>query len=131
MPIARARGDRRAARALSHDVAPILQDPSRYELQGTRTMNLAHTLTQAALKWPNKTALVFEGRRWTYAQWNRLVNKSAHAFRASGIGKGDRVAILTYNLPEQVTAFYALMKIGADSGADKLPPGRERGEVHP
>ena len=76
-------------------------------------MNLAHTLTQAALKWPNKTALVFEGRRWTYAQWNRLVNKTAHAFRAAGIGKGDRVAILTYNLPEQVTAFYALMKIGA------------------
>ena len=76
-------------------------------------MNLAHTLTQAALKWPNKTALVFEGRRWTYAGWNRLVNKTAHAFRASGIGKSDRVAILTYNLPEQVTAFYALMKIGA------------------
>ena len=76
-------------------------------------MNLAHTLTQAALKWPNKTALVFEGRRWTYAQWNRLVNKTAHAFRAAGVGKGDRVAILTYNLPEQVTAFYALMKIGA------------------
>ena len=76
-------------------------------------MNLAHTLTQAALKWPNKTALVFEGRRWTYAQWNRQVNKTAHAFRATGVGKGDRVAILTYNLPEQVTAFYALMKIGA------------------
>src|SRR3984957_20825992 len=76
-------------------------------------MNLAHTLTQAALKWPEKTGLVFEGRRWTYAQWNRLVNKTAQAFRAAGIGKGDRVAILTYNLPEQVTAFYALMKIGA------------------
>jgi long-chain acyl-CoA synthetase len=76
-------------------------------------MNLAHTLSQAALKWPDKTALVFEGRRWTYAQWNRLVNKTAHAFRNAGIGKADRVAILTYNLPEQVTAFYALMKLGA------------------
>ena len=76
-------------------------------------MNLAHTLTQAALKWPEKTALVFEGRRWTYAEWNRLVNKAAYAFRDAGIAKGDRVAILTYNLPEQVTAFYALLKIGA------------------
>ena len=76
-------------------------------------MNLAHTLTQAALKWPEKTALVFEGRRWTYAEWNRLVNKAANAFRDAGIAKGDRVAILTYNLPEQVTAFYALLKIGA------------------
>ena len=76
-------------------------------------MNLAHTLTQAAFKWPHKTALVFEGRRWTYLQWNRLVNKTAHAFRAAGIAKGDKVAFLTHNLPEQVTGFYALMKIGA------------------
>jgi len=76
-------------------------------------MNLASTLTQSALNWPDKTALIFEGRRWTYAQWNRTVNKAAHAFRAAGIGKGDRVAFLTYNLPEQVTGFYALMKIGA------------------
>ncbi len=76
-------------------------------------MNLADTLTQSAQKWPGKTALVFEERRWTYAQWNRWVNKAAHAFRAAGIGKGDRVAFLTYNLPEQVTGFYALMKIGA------------------
>jgi long-chain acyl-CoA synthetase len=76
-------------------------------------MNLAQTLTQSAANWPDKTALVFEGRRWTYAQWNRTVNQAAHAFRAAGIGKGDRVAFLTYNLPEQVTGFYALMKIGA------------------
>jgi fatty-acyl-CoA synthase len=76
-------------------------------------MNLAAILTQAALKWPDKVALVFEGRRWTYGQWNRWVNKAAHAFRAAGIGKGDRVAFLTYNLPEQVTGFFALMKIGA------------------
>jgi long-chain acyl-CoA synthetase len=76
-------------------------------------MNLSATLTQAAHKWPDKLALVFEGRRWTYGQWNRWVNKAAHAFRATGIGKGDRVAVLTYNLPEQVTVFYALMKIGA------------------
>ncbi|MBM3508411.1 MAG: long-chain fatty acid--CoA ligase [Alphaproteobacteria bacterium] len=76
-------------------------------------MNLAHNLTQSAFKWPHKTALVFEGRRWTYLQWNRLANKAAHAFRAADIAKGDRVAFLTYNLPEQVTGFYALMKIGA------------------
>ena len=76
-------------------------------------MNLADILTQAASKWPNKSALVFEGRRWTYAQWNRWVNKTAHAFRAAGIGKGDNVAFLTYNLPEQVTGFFALQKLGA------------------
>lgn len=76
-------------------------------------MNVGLTLTQAALKWPAKEALVFEGRRWTYREWNRLVNKCAHAFAAHGIKKGDRVAFLTWNLPEQVSGFYGLMKIGA------------------
>jgi fatty-acyl-CoA synthase len=76
-------------------------------------MNLASTLLQSTLRSPDRIALVFEGRRWTYAQWNRTVNKAGHAFRAAGIGKGDHVAIFTYNLPEQVTAFYGLMKIGA------------------
>ena len=76
-------------------------------------MNLARILTRAAHRWPAKTALVFEGRRWTYEQWNREVNQAAHAFRARGVGKGDRVAALTDNLPEQVTTFFGLLKIGA------------------
>ena len=76
-------------------------------------MNLGLTLTQAALRWPDKDALVFEGRRWTYRAWNRIVNKAAHAFAAHGIKHGDRVAFLTWNLPEQVSGFYALLKIGA------------------
>lgn len=75
-------------------------------------MNLGATLTYATQRWPDKEALVFEGRRWTYAEWNREVNQAAHAFRARGIGKGDRVATFTYNLPEQVTAFFGLLKIG-------------------
>ena len=76
-------------------------------------MNLAATMTQSALKWPHKTALVFEGRRWTYGQWNAWVNQAASAFAQSGVVKGDRVAFFTYNLPEQITGFYALMKLGA------------------
>ncbi len=76
-------------------------------------MNLASTLAQSALKWPDKTGLVFEGRRWTYGEWNNWVNQVASAFLSADVRKGDRVAFFTYNLPEQVTAFYALMKIGA------------------
>ncbi|MBV41261.1 MAG: long-chain fatty acid--CoA ligase [Rhodospirillaceae bacterium] len=75
-------------------------------------MNVGLTLIQSALKWPDRTALAFEGRRWSYAQWNREVNRAANAFAGHGIVRGDRVAFLTWNLPEQVTAFYALLKIG-------------------
>jgi acyl-CoA synthetase (AMP-forming)/AMP-acid ligase II len=84
-----------------------------HKLIQSPAMNLAATMTQSALKWPHKTALVFEGRRWTYGQWNAWVNQAASAFAQSGVVKGDRVAFLTYNLPEQITGFYALMKLGA------------------
>ena len=76
-------------------------------------MNLGASLCQAATRWPHKTAVVFEGKRWTYATLNRLVNKAAHAFRAHGVGHGDRVGFLTPNLPEQVIGYYALLKLGA------------------
>ncbi|ETX07731.1 class I adenylate-forming enzyme family protein [Candidatus Entotheonella palauensis] len=76
-------------------------------------LNLGASLYQAATRWPNKTAVVFEGQRWTYAAFNRLVNQAAHAFRSLGIGHGDRVGFLTPNLPEQVIGYYALLKLGA------------------
>ncbi len=76
-------------------------------------MNLGATLYQSATRWPNKTAMVFEGQRWTYAHFNQLVNKTAHAFRSHGVGHGDRVGFLTPNLPEQVMGYYALLKLGA------------------
>jgi fatty-acyl-CoA synthase len=76
-------------------------------------MNVGLLLTQAAVKWPKKEALVFEGRRWTFEQWNRWANQAAHAFAARGIRRGDRVAFLTWNLPEQITSFFGLIKIGA------------------
>ena len=41
------------------------------------------------------------------------MNRAANAFAAHGIGLGDRVAFLTWNLPEQVTGFYGLLKLGA------------------
>ncbi len=76
-------------------------------------MNLGASLCQAATRWPHKTALVFEGKRWTYTTFNRLVNKAAHAFRSHGVCHGDRVGFLTPNLPEQVIGYYALLKLGA------------------
>ena len=53
---------------------------------------LGATLSRAAQRWPDRTALVFEGRRWNFRQWNAEANRAAHAFAARGIARGDRVA---------------------------------------
>jgi fatty-acyl-CoA synthase len=76
-------------------------------------MNVGLLLTRSAINWPDKEALVFEGKRWTYRQFNRWSNQAAHAFAAHGVRRGDRVAFLTWNLPEMVCSFFGLMKIGA------------------
>jgi len=63
-------------------------------------------------------ALIFRGEdkvsdRWS---WNRLhstVSKLQQAFRAMGLGKGDRVAAMMPNMPETVACMLAATSIGA------------------
>lgn len=76
-------------------------------------MLVGTSLSQAAQRWPHKTAIVFEGMRWSFRNFDRLVNRLAHALRANGIRHGDRLAFLVYNRPEQIIGYYALLKLGA------------------
>ena len=61
---------------------------------GTATaMNLCRLLTQTARRLPDRTALVWGERRWTWAELDSRVDRLAAALRARGIGKGDRVLV--------------------------------------
>jgi fatty-acyl-CoA synthase len=51
--------------------------------------------------------------KWTYRQFNRRVNRLAHALAAHGIGRGDRVAILSENRAEYLELEFAAAKLGA------------------
>lgn len=71
-------------------------------------------LSQAAARWPNRTALVDEhGQRLTYRAWNGRVNQVAHGLRRLGIGHGDRVAFLLRNVEALASAYLATQKLGA------------------
>jgi len=70
-------------------------------------------LERNARLWPNRLGLEEGARAWTFAQWNARVNRLANALAGSGIGRGDRVAILGYNREEVVTAYLATQKIAA------------------
>lgn len=58
-----------------------------------------------------------DGTRVSYGEANRQVTRMAHALRARGIGKADRVAILATDSPEQVMLQLACMKLGATFAA--------------
>lgn len=66
----------------------------------------------------NKLALIWEGedgqvRKLTYWELWTETNRLAHALRALGIGKGDRVGIFMPMTPEVAMATLACSKIGA------------------
>jgi long-chain acyl-CoA synthetase len=71
-----------------------------------------HFLEGSAERRPDKTALVCEGRRLTYAALDALADGLAGRLRAAGVARGDRVAIFLENSVELVVALFAALKAG-------------------
>ena len=63
-------------------------------------------LAWAAQQHPDITAYEFMGKRTTYRQMIADIEATARAFRAAGIGDGDRVTVCLPNCPQAVSAFY-------------------------
>jgi long-chain acyl-CoA synthetase len=62
---------------------------------------------------PDHPALLFKGRRISYAELERLSDAFAAALVAHGVQKGDRVAILLVNCPQFIIAQLGAWKAGA------------------
>ena len=76
-------------------------------------MLVNHFLEQSAQRFPDKTALVCDGRRLTYAQIDEQANRLANGLLSLGITRGDRVAVWLPNSAEAVSAIFAILKVGA------------------
>jgi len=62
---------------------------------------------------PEKMALTFDGRRFTFRQWRDRTNRLANVFSKMGIKKGDKVSFLAYNCHEIFEVYAACCKLGA------------------
>jgi long-chain acyl-CoA synthetase len=61
-----------------------------------------------------KTYVVFEDERYTYAEIAAQVRSLAHYLReVHGVGSGDRVAVAMRNYPEWVVSYWAVASLGA------------------
>ncbi|MDX6254236.1 MAG: long-chain acyl-CoA synthetase [Frankiales bacterium] len=74
---------------------------------------LTRFLDDAADSFPTSLAVAFLGTTMTYAQLRADVDRFAGALAALGVGKGDRVALVLPNCPQNVIAFYAILRLGA------------------
>ncbi|NLB88750.1 MAG: acyl--CoA ligase, partial [Syntrophomonadaceae bacterium] len=64
-------------------------------------------------KSPDKPYLIWDDEQLTYDETNVMAQKIANAILSLGYEKGDRIALMSTNLPEYVILLQACYKIGA------------------
>ncbi len=76
-------------------------------------MNTTEFLTISSAICPDQTAIVFEDKRFTFAQLSERVNRLANALAGLGVAKGDSVALLQVNCNQCIETYFAVAKLGA------------------
>lgn len=74
---------------------------------------LDERIEEAALRAPERVAMVHGGTGITYAELMRAVDVLAAGYRARGLRRGDRVLCQVSNRPEHIIAMVAAWRIGA------------------
>ncbi|MFT3859422.1 MAG: long-chain-acyl-CoA synthetase [Aquabacterium sp.] len=116
-------GVARTAPALPHVVRGLWNlvtlRPHQVGSIGQRFADLAH-------RQPNKPALIFEGRKWTYREFNIWANQVAWALTEAGVKQGDSVGVMFENRPEMLACVLGIVKLGAVA---TLLNNQQRGDV--
>jgi long-chain acyl-CoA synthetase len=72
-----------------------------------------HGLESAAQRFPEHPAVLAGDDVWTFAELDRAGAAAARHLAALGVGRGDRVAVMTTNRPEFVAVVGGVSKLGA------------------
>ena len=78
-------------------------------------INIGNIVTKQANLKANKLAVYDQpnDKRVSFSELNNMVNKIANTLLELGVGKGDRVSILSQNCVEYFALFFACAKTGA------------------
>jgi len=71
---------------------------------------------RTAARFPDRTAVIFEGQRRTWRELNAEANRYAAALRALGLRRGDAVSVVMENRIEFLSTLIALNKLGIIAG---------------
>jgi len=75
--------------------------------------SLWDNLATSARRYPDKPAIVFFGRVFTYAEVQRQAERLAARLHALGVRKGDRVLLDMQNCPQLLIAHFAILRANA------------------
>ncbi len=70
-------------------------------------------LDETSARYPDRTSIIFMGRKISYGKLQRLVNRFAASLQQLGVSQGDKVVIFLPNSPQFVIAYYGILKAGA------------------
>jgi fatty-acyl-CoA synthase len=77
-------------------------------------MDLSDLIDRNAAFAPDKSAIRFSGTTLSYAAFAERIATAARALKSQlGVGRGDRVAILSLNRPDYLVLLYACARLGA------------------
>lgn len=74
---------------------------------------LAEIIHDQVLKHPDKPAIVFEGVRWNYEQFEQKAVEIASQLHGLGVRRSDRVGIFMGRSADLIATIYAILKLGA------------------
>src|ERR1700752_3281740 len=69
-------------------------------------------LDDAVAKWPDRPAIDFMGKRFTYRELGDLVNRAAKGLQQLGVKPGVHVGLYLPNSPHYAIAFFGVLKAG-------------------
>ncbi|MEY2619191.1 MAG: hypothetical protein RL522_2193 [Pseudomonadota bacterium] len=75
--------------------------------------SLWENLATSARRYPDKPALVFFDRAWTYREVLTQAERLAARLHALGVARGDRVVLAMQNCPQLVIAHFAILRCNA------------------
>ncbi len=70
---------------------------------------------ESCASYPNNTAIVYLGTKFSYAELKDYVERFATGLSELGVKKDDRVMLYTSNCPQWVIAFFGTLLIGAQA----------------
>ena len=76
-------------------------------------LNPLSFLDRSASVYPNKPAIIYNDKTYTYSEMDDRVNKLAGALRQAGVRKGERVAFMVPNIPPMLEGHYGPLRLGA------------------
>jgi mycobactin peptide synthetase MbtE len=97
----------------SADDAEWMRRVSTGEEFATPPTTLSALFEEQVARTPEATAVVYEGRHYSYREVNESANRLAHWLIGQGIGTEDRVAVLLEKSPELVITAMGIAKAGA------------------